>query len=72
MFLPWVSGFCSTVRDMIADSEGDEQAFWMLPCTQLFQSEAAGAFGNSATDLIEMRGFTTAVAAFVRLLAIAI
>ncbi|ORY72258.1 major facilitator superfamily domain-containing protein, partial [Leucosporidium creatinivorum] len=39
-------------------------AFWMLPCTQLFQSEAAGAFGNSATDLIEMRGFTTAVAAF--------
>jgi hypothetical protein len=26
--------------------------------TQLFQSEAAGAFGNSATDLITMKGYT--------------
>jgi hypothetical protein len=31
--------------------------FWMLPMTQLLQSEAAGAFGNSATDLITMKGY---------------
>ncbi|KAH8078305.1 major facilitator superfamily domain-containing protein, partial [Filobasidium floriforme] len=39
-------------------------AFWMLPMTQILQSEAAGAFGNSATDLITMRGYEEDVAAF--------
>lgn len=32
--------------------------------TQILQSEAAGAFGNSATDLITMRGYEEDVAAF--------
>jgi hypothetical protein len=30
----------------------------MLPMTQLLQSEAAGAFGNSSSDLIRMKGYT--------------
>lgn len=33
-------------------------AFWMLPITQLMQSEAAGAFGQSSSDLIRMKGYT--------------
>ena len=38
--------------------------FWMLPMTQLLQSEAAGAFGNSATDLITMKGYEVRWLAF--------
>lgn len=34
-----------------------DRVFWALPMTQILQSEAAGAFGNSATDLITMRGY---------------
>lgn len=32
--------------------------------TQLFQSEAAGAFDSSASDLIRMKGYTEAVSAY--------
>lgn len=39
-------------------------AFWMLPMTQVLQSQAAGAFGASATDLITMKGYEEDVAAF--------
>ncbi|KAM0789544.1 hypothetical protein ACM66B_000358 [Microbotryomycetes sp. NB124-2] len=39
-------------------------AFWMLPSTMLMQSAAAGAFGSISPDLIRMKGYTEAVAAF--------
>ncbi|KAM0752326.1 MFS general substrate transporter [Meredithblackwellia eburnea MCA 4105] len=39
-------------------------AFWMLPITQIFQSEAAGAFGTSSSDLIRMKGYTEEVSAY--------
>ncbi|KAI5478051.1 MFS general substrate transporter [Pseudohyphozyma bogoriensis] len=39
-------------------------AFWMLPMTQLFQSEAAGAFGESSSDLIRMKGYTETIASY--------
>ncbi|KAK4054331.1 hypothetical protein OIO90_003564 [Microbotryomycetes sp. JL221] len=39
-------------------------AFWMLPSTMVMQSAAAGAFGGISPDLIRMKGYTEAVAAF--------
>ncbi|WVQ80631.1 hypothetical protein IAT38_002736 [Cryptococcus sp. DSM 104549] len=40
-------------------------AFWVLPMTQLFQSQAAyGPLSESATDLIMMKGYSESVAAY--------
>lgn len=39
-------------------------AFWMLPVTQVLQSGAAGGFSTSSADLIRMKGYTEAVAAY--------
>jgi MFS family permease len=39
-------------------------AFWMLPMTQLLQSGAAGGFGTSSADIIQMRGYSESVAGY--------